>query len=95
MKRTVNERTRVLALAKEVQAGGLTPVQSARIRHWQAVDRILDDLNCDDRLRSGALLYFLIDAGLLPRDRLQSGVWTRATGAGSRGRNTVRFRSSG
>lgn len=68
----VNERTQALALAKEVQAGGLTQVQSARMKHWEAVDRILEELNCDDRLRSGALLYFLIDAGLLPRERLQS-----------------------
>jgi len=69
---TATERAQVLALAKEVQASGLAHGQSARMRHWEAVDRILDDLNCDDRLRSGTLLYFLIDSGLLTRDRLQS-----------------------
>ncbi|MCW8845575.1 MAG: HD domain-containing protein, partial [Gammaproteobacteria bacterium] len=69
---TANERAHALAIAREVQAGDLNGEQSAQMRHWEAVDRILVDLNCDDRLRSGALLYCLIDAGLLPRDRLQS-----------------------
>ena len=64
---------RVTGMIREHLAGQITPHQAARIAHAQAVDRILEQLKCDKQLRTGSLLFFLVQAGLLEKEALREG----------------------
>ena len=64
---------RVTGMIREHLAGQITPDQVASIAHAQAVDRILEQLNCDKQLRTGSLLFFLGQAGLLEKEALREG----------------------
>ena len=64
---------RVTGMIRAHLAGQITSRQAARIAHAQAVDRILEELNCDKQLRAGSLLFFLVQAGLLEKEALREG----------------------
>lgn len=61
---------RALGMIGELESGEIAAAQAAKIGHAQAVDRILEELRCDDRLRVASLLFFLLKVGLLDKDAL-------------------------
>lgn len=63
---------RVTGIVRQHLADRVSDQQAARIAHAQAVDRILEELKCDDQLRAGALLFFLVQADLLAKEALQA-----------------------